>query len=50
MNVVRSHIELGEWMEAQLLQEEVLKSVEGTDSRAVGPIENNLASTYRNQG
>ena len=37
-------------MEAQLLQEEVLKSVEGTDSRAVELIKNNLALTFWNQG
>ena len=50
MNVVSSHMKLGEWMEAQLLQEEVLKSVEGDDSWAVEAIKNNLASTYQNQG
>ena len=50
MNVVRSHIKLGEWMEAQLLQEKVLKSVEGTDSREIELIKSNLASTFWNQG
>ena len=49
-NVVRSHTMLGEWMEAQLLQEEVLKNFEGTHSWAVEPFKHNLASTYQNQG
>ena len=50
MAVVRSHIKLGEWMEAQLLQEEVLMSVEGTNSRTVELIIINLTSIYRIQG
>ena len=47
MNVVHSHINLGEWTEAQLLQEEALKSIEGTGSSAVQPIKNSIASTFR---
>ena len=42
-NVFRSHIKLGEWKEARLLQEEVLKKVEGTHSRAVEITKNSLA-------
>ena len=48
-NVVRSHAMLGEFMEAQLLQEEVLKNFEGTNSRAVESFKHGLASTYWNQ-
>ena len=49
-NVACSHMKLGEWMEAQLLQEELLKSIEGTDSRAIQPIKDSLASTFSHQG
>ena len=50
--VAESHEKLGEWTEAQLLQEELLKGVEpeGTHSWAVGSIKTNLALIYRNQG
>ena len=37
-------------MGAQLFQEEVLKRIESTDSRAVEPIKNSLAATFFNQG
>ena len=40
----------GEWVEAQLFQEEILKSVEGTQSLEVELIKNNLASAFWNQG
>ena len=50
MNVVVSYIKLGEWMEAQLSQDEVLKNVEGARSRADESIKNSLASTYRDRG
>ena len=50
INVVRSHAKLGEWMEAQLLQEELLENDEGTHSMAVESIKNSLASTFYGQG
>ena len=50
IDVVQSHINLGEWMEAQLLQEELLKNVKGTDSTTVESIKNDLALTFWNQG
>ena len=37
-------------MEAQLLQEELLKNLEGTRSGEIELIKNDLASTYRDQG
>ena len=49
-NVVRSHAMLGEWMEAQLLQEEVQKNFEGTHSWAAESFKHSLASTYQKQG
>ena len=49
-NVSQSHKKLGEWMEAQLLQEEILKNVKGTNSKAVESIKHSLALTYRKQG
>ena len=52
IDVFQSHAKLGEWMEAQLLQEELLKNVqfEGTHSTTVESIKNNLALTYQKQG
>ena len=50
MNVVRSHTMLGEWKEAQLLQEEVLKRTESIDTKTAESIKNNLALTYQSQG
>ena len=50
MSVAHSHALLGEWMEAQLLQEEVLKSAEGTDSTTVESIKLSLALTLWKQG
>ena len=41
---------LGEWMEAQHLQEELLKNVKGTHSTAAEIIKINLASIFQNQG
>ena len=50
INVARSHMKLGEWMQAQLLQEEALKSAGVTDIWAVELIKHDLASTFLNQG
>ena len=50
INVTNSHTKLGEWKEAQLLQEKVLKLAESTESLDVPSIKNHLASTYRSQG
>ena len=52
LDVVRPHTKLGEWTDAQLLQEDILKRVEGTHmhSGGVKSIKNSLASIYSNQG
>ena len=50
MSVGASHAKLGEWMEAQLLEEEVLKRTGNIDSRRVDLTKNNLALAYQNQG
>ena len=52
INVVRSHKNLGEWMEEQLLQEEILKylNIGGAPSTAIETVKSNLAQTYRGQG
>ena len=50
MSVVESHVKLGELMEAQLLQEEVLESTENTPSTTVEVIKNNLAYIFVKQG
>ena len=44
--IVESHAKLGEWMEAQLLQEEVLNSAESINGRTAETIRDNLAWTY----
>ena len=49
-SIIQSHAKLGEFMEAQLLQEEVLKNVEDTHSRVVESFKHNLAVTYWGQG
>jgi len=50
LDVAESHTILGEWMEAQILQEEVLKLTANTRGSADTALIINLASTYRNQG
>ena len=50
INVVRSHIKLGEWVEAQLLQEELLRNVEGTHSTRVESIKTDLSTIFWSQG
>ena len=49
-NVVQSHTKLGGFMKAQPLQEEALKYIGGTDSRAAELFKQSLAPTYWNQG
>ena len=48
--VAQSHTKLGDFMEAQQLQEEVLRNIGGRNSWVVKLFKNNLASTYRDQG
>ena len=50
LNVLRSHKKLGEWVEAQILQEEVLKNVESTNSKGVESIKHSLAFTSGSLG
>jgi hypothetical protein len=51
-NVAKSHTRAGEWMEAQLFYEEVLKCTESTNtdqSSKVAAVKNNLAQILRHQ-
>jgi len=53
ISVAMSHIKLGEWMEAQSLQEKAIKyteSTHGTQSSTTLAIRNNLALTHTEQG
>jgi len=53
LNVAKSHSMLGEWMEVQALQEEVLKYMEnthGVQSSAAASIKTNLATTFSKLG